>query len=162
MDSWPIAHELERRYPSPALNLEDPVNVKIRDMISSRILGPVFLQFLPIVPTLLPERSQEYFYRTRKAAFGKPVSEVQKEALANGEEGWKKTEEGLQEVADELHKHDGPFFLGGTVSYADFIFVSMLYFIKRLDEQAFQRMLSYDPAFPKLYEASRQWLTKDN
>lgn len=162
MDSWPIAHELEKRYPSPALNLDDPVNTKIRDMISSRILGPIFLQYLPNVPAFLPERSQEYFYRTREAAFGKPISEVQKEALENAEEGWKKTEEALKEVADLLQKHDGPFFLGETVSYADFIFVSMLYFVKRIDEQAFQRMVSFDPTCSNIWEASRQWFTKDN
>jgi hypothetical protein len=38
----------------------------------------------------------------------------------------------------------------------------MLYFVKRLDEQMYQRLLSFDPAFPKVYEASRQWFAKDN
>ncbi|KAF3000214.1 hypothetical protein E8E13_007113 [Curvularia kusanoi] len=162
MDSWPIAQELEKRYPEPSLHLDDPVTIKIRDMISTEILGPIFLQFLPYVPTILPERSQEYFYKTRTAAFGKPISEVHKEALANGEEGWKKTEEALAEVVDLLKKHDGPFFLGQTVSYADFIFTSMLYFVKRLDQGTFDRMVSYDPAFSKLFEASSQWFAKDN
>ena len=161
MDSWPIAHELEKRYPSPSLHLDDPVTIKIRDQIDS-ILGPIFLQYISKVPTLLPERSQEYFYRTRKAAFGKPLSEVHQEATANAEEGWKKAQEPLKEVADLLKKHDGPFFLGQTVSYADFIFTAMLYFIKCLDEDGFQRLLSFDPAFSKVYEASRQWFTKDN
>lgn len=161
MDSWPIAHELEKRYPSPALNLDDPVNVKIRDQIS-KILGPVFLELLPTIPSFLPERSQEFFHRTREEAFGKPLPEVYKEALANADENWKKTEEPLKEVADLLHKHEGPFFLGETVSYADFIFVSALYFVKRIDEQAFQKTVSFDPTFPKIYEASRQWFAKDN
>lgn len=161
MDSWRIAHELEKRYPTPSLHLDDPVNVKVRDQISA-ILGPVVMTFLPAVPTLVPERSQEYFYRTREAAFGKPLSEVHKEALANAEEGWKKAQEPLKETADLLKKHDGPFFLGESVSYADFIFVAMLYFVKKLSEEAFQKILSFDPAFPKVYEASRQWFTRDN
>ncbi|KAJ4987959.1 hypothetical protein SVAN01_06534 [Stagonosporopsis vannaccii] len=161
MDSWPIAHELEKRYPSPALNLDDPVNVKIRDQIS-RILGPVFLQLLPTIPSFLPERSQEYFHRTREAAFGKSLPEVHKEALASADEGWKKTEEPLKEVADLLRKHDGPFFLGETVSYADFIFVSALYFVRRIDEQAFQKIVSFDPTLSKIYEAASQWFAKDN
>lgn len=161
MDSWPIAHELEKRYPSPALNLEDPVNVKIRDQIS-RILGPVFLQLLPTIPSFLPERSQEYFYRTREADFGKSLSEVHKEALAKAEENWKKVEAPLKEVADLLQKHDGPFFLGETVSYADFIFVSALYFVRRIDEQLFQKIVSFDPTILKIYEASQKWFVKDN
>lgn len=161
MDSWPIAHELEKRYPSPSLHLDDPVTIKIRDQISS-ILGPVFTQLLPIVPTILPERSQEYFYRTREADFGKSLAEVHKEAIANAEEGWKKAEGPLREVADLLKKHGGPFFLGETASYADFIFVAALHFVKRLSEDAFQRMIAIDPAISKVYEASRQWTTKDN
>ena len=156
MDSWPIAHELEKRYPSPSL-----VTVEIRDLIS-KILTPVILQFLSYVPDHLPERSQEYFYRTRKEAFGKPMSEVHEEALANADEGWKQCYEPLKEAADLLKKHDGPFFLGQTVSYADFIFTSMLYFVKVLDESAFDKLVSQDPAFSKLYEATSQWFAKAN
>lgn len=161
MDSWPIAQELEKRYPSPSLHLDDPVTIKIRDQIST-LLGPVIMQFLPYVPNLLHERSQEYFYKSREAAFGKPLSEVHKEAIANADDGWKQAEAPLKEVAGLLKKHEGPFFLGASVSYADFIFVAMLHFVKRLDEQAFQRMVSFDPAFSKVYEASRQWFAKDN
>jgi glutathione S-transferase len=161
MDSWLIVQELEKRYPSPSLHLDDPVTIKIRDQIST-ILSPVIMQFLPCVPNLLPKRSQEYFYRTREASFGKPLSEVHQEALANAEEGWKKVQEPLKEVADLLKKHDGPFFLGKEVSYADFIFVAMLHFLKRLDEQAFQKLLSFDESFSKVYEGSRQWFLKDN
>ncbi|OSS45724.1 hypothetical protein B5807_09601 [Epicoccum nigrum] len=161
MDSWPIAHELEKRYPSPSLHLDDPITVKIRDLIGS-ILNPVILQFLPYVPDHLPERSREWFYESRNAAFGKPISEVHKEALANADEGWKQCYEPLKEAADLLKKHDGPFFLGQTVSYADFIFTSMLFFVKLLDESAFDKIVSQDPAFSKLYEATSQWFAKDN
>lgn len=161
MDSWPIAHELEKRYPNPSLHLDDPVTVTIRNQIN-KILGPLFMQLLPNVPNLLPERSQKYFYETREAALGKPLPEVQREALANAEEGWAAAEQPLKEAADLLNKHDGPFFLGQTVSYADFIFTSMLYFVKQLDVGFFQRMVSFDPAFSKVYEASEHWFAKNN
>jgi glutathione S-transferase len=111
MDSWPIAQELEKRYPSPSLRVDDPVAVQVRDQIF-KILGPLFLQFISKVPELLPERSQEYFYKSRRQALGKPLSEVHEEAIANAEEGWKAAEGPLKEVADWLKKHDGPFFLG--------------------------------------------------
>lgn len=161
MDSWPIAQELEKRYPSPSLHLDDPITVKIRDQIS-KILHPIFWLFLPKVPDLLPERSQEYFYKSRQEAIGKPLSDVHKEAMANAEEGWKQTQEPLKEVADLLKKHEGPFFLGENVSYADFIFVSMLHFVKRLDEQVFQRLVSSDAAISRVYEASREWFAKED
>lgn len=49
-----------------------------------------------------------------------------------------------------------------TVSYADVIFVTVLKFISRIDEGIFQRYLSLDPAFPKVYEASKKWLAKED
>jgi hypothetical protein len=176
MDSWSIAQELERRYPSPSLHLDDPVTVKIRDQIS-KILSPIIPRLLPRIPEQLSERSQEYYNRTRREMFGKPLAEVYEEALENAEDSWKQLQEPVKEVADLLRKHDGPFFLGKTgkessyavcevdtdyiVSYADFILVSMLHFVQRFDEQAYQRMMSLDPVFRTVYEAARQWLTRD-
>lgn len=140
MDSWSIAQELERRYPSPSLHLDDPVTAKIRNQIS-KILDPIILQILPRIPEQLSERSQEYYNRTRKEMLGKPLDEVHKEAMENAEDSWKQLQEPVKEVADLLRKHDGPFFLGKTgkkssyaiyevdtdwiVSYADFILVSL-------------------------------------
>jgi hypothetical protein len=46
--------------------------------------------------------------------------------------------------------------------YADFIFVSLIEMIKRLDENFLGRFLALDPAFPKVYEASKQWLERDD
>lgn len=95
------------------MHIDDPVVVKIRDHISE-ILGPIILQFIPKVPDLLPERSREYFNKTRTEMFGKPLPEVLKEALENAEEGWKKVQGPAKEAADLLKKHGGPFFLGET------------------------------------------------
>jgi hypothetical protein len=49
-----------------------------------------------------------------------------------------------------------------AVSYADFIFVSMLYMIKLIDEAKFQRFLALDEAFPKVCEASKKWLERND
>jgi hypothetical protein len=49
-----------------------------------------------------------------------------------------------------------------VVSYADLIFVSFLKFMQRLDTDNFERFLSLDPAFGKVYDASKQWLEKDD
>jgi hypothetical protein len=48
-----------------------------------------------------------------------------------------------------------------VVSYADFLLVSLLYFIERFDKVAYKKLMSLDPALIKLYEASRQWFAKD-
>jgi hypothetical protein len=34
--------------------------------------------------------------------------------------------------------------------------------LKRIDEDLFQRFLAFDTAFPILYQASTQWLEKDD
>lgn len=48
-----------------------------------------------------------------------------------------------------------------AVSYIDFVLVSFLMFIKRIDEREFQKALSLDSAFGILYDACRKWLEKD-
>jgi glutathione S-transferase len=156
-DSWPIAHELEKRYPSPSLHLEDPIVLKVRDQIA-RMFDPLRVHFIPKVVRILPQRSAEYFEETREKRFGMPLSEVLKNA---GEDSWEKAEVFAKETGDLLRKHEGPFFLGETVSYADFIFVSLLRMMERVDEPNFERFLALDSTFPKVYEASKQWLEKD-
>jgi hypothetical protein len=49
-----------------------------------------------------------------------------------------------------------------AVSYADFILVSMMHFIKRVSEDHFKKLMSLDDAFPKLFEASKQWLERED
>lgn len=49
-----------------------------------------------------------------------------------------------------------------VVSYADFIFVSMLHFLKRIDEKIYKRFIELDPSFSRVYDASKQWLEKDD
>jgi len=49
-----------------------------------------------------------------------------------------------------------------TVSYADFILVSMLHFVKRANEDVYKKLMALDDALPKIYEASKQWLEKED
>ena len=49
-----------------------------------------------------------------------------------------------------------------VVSYADFIFVTFLHFLKRVDPQVHERFLAHDAAFAKVYEASQPWLKKED
>lgn len=160
MDSWPIAHELEKRYPSPSLHLDDPIVIQVRDNIR-QLMGPLIGYLLPKVPVvLLNPPSAEYFNRTREVSFGKPLPEVAKETAT--EQAWKDAEAPAKMFGDLLRKNGGPFFLGKTVSYADFIFVGFLQMAKRLDDEVFKRVLALDEAFPKVFEASKKWLEKED
>jgi hypothetical protein len=48
------------------------------------------------------------------------------------------------------------------VSFADFVFVSLLHSLRQLDEEMFQKFLTLDSAFPTLYDASKQWLERND
>ncbi|OAK98600.1 hypothetical protein IQ06DRAFT_294972 [Phaeosphaeriaceae sp. SRC1lsM3a] len=159
-DSWPIAHELEKLYPSPSLHLSEPIVPLVRDQIAE-ITKPLAGFLIPRVPVeFLSERSAAYFYETRKKRFGMELSEVARTTAT--EENWEKGRAPAKKVGDWLREKEGPFFLGETVSYADFIFVGMLHFMRRIDEKLFERFCEFDPAFEKLYEACGEWLKKDD
>lgn len=51
---------------------------------------------------------------------------------------------------------------GETVSYADFIIVGFLQMMKRVDESVYDRIGEQGPAFKRLYEASAEWLERDD
>ncbi|KAF2733185.1 glutathione S-transferas-like protein [Polyplosphaeria fusca] len=160
MDSWKIIKEVESRYPSPSLHLDDPIVVQVRDAIGG-LMGPIRGVLVPKVPRyLLNERCVEYFERTREASLGKPLSQYEKDA--GGEDAWQKAEPPAKDIAQLLKKQGGPFFRGKEVSYADVIFVSFLQFMKRLDSEIFERYLAFDPAFSEIYNASKQWLVKED
>lgn len=160
MDSWPIAHELEKRFPSPSLHLDDPIVVQVRDSIS-KLMMPLIGHLLPKVPVvLLNPKSAEYFDRTREVSFGKPLPELEKEKAT--EQAWKDVEGPAKMFGDLLRKNSGPFFLGETVSYADFIFLGFLQMAKRLNSGLFERVLGLDQAFPKIFKASKKWLEKED
>ncbi|KAF2189447.1 hypothetical protein K469DRAFT_736796 [Zopfia rhizophila CBS 207.26] len=159
MDSWKIAPELERRYPTPSLHLDESIVVQVRDHVG-KLFGPLRPNVLPKIPNLLNNPSAEYFERTREKIFGMPLSQLEEEK--GGEGAWEAIQQPAEEAADLLKKHGGPFFLGKTVSYADLIFVSFLHCLRRVDEGIFERFISLDPAFSAIYDASKQWLVKDD
>lgn len=83
----------------------------------------------------------------------------------------------LKEVGTILSTNGGPFcqgdtrksssrLLGGTTkfetaSYADFVIVSWLHFLKRIDENIYAKVVKIEPAYEKVYNASAKWLEHD-
>jgi hypothetical protein len=49
-----------------------------------------------------------------------------------------------------------------TASYADFMIVGALHFFKVIEEDGYLRVVKIDPAYGKLYDASKQWLERDD
>lgn len=48
------------------------------------------------------------------------------------------------------------------MSYADFVIVSFLEFLKVVDQEFFDRIVKVEPAFGKLYEACEPWLKRNS
>lgn len=111
MDSWPIAHELEKQYPEPSLHLDDPIVVQIRDHIF-KLLTPVVPHLIPKVGRIQTEKSRPYFYETRKKAFGMSLDDLEKQNAT--EKCWEDAKAPAKEAGDLLRKNNGPFFLGET------------------------------------------------
>lgn len=159
MDSAKIAPELEKRYPSPSLHLDSPILPQVEEALASieKALLAVWMPQLPRV--LLRPKSIDYFESTRAIRFGMPLPEFEK--VKGGEAGWAAAKPGFDKMATLLKQNGGPFFMGNTLSYADIIFVTYIHFAKRLNKQDFERLLSHDESFGKLYQACGKWLEKD-
>ncbi|KAF2832915.1 glutathione S-transferas-like protein [Ophiobolus disseminans] len=161
MDSWPIAHELEKQYPSPSLHLDDPIVVQMRDHVSN-IMKPLVAHLLPKVPdVILNPVSAKYFNDTRAQVFGMTLQEMERTMAT--EQAWEDAKPPAREVGKWLRMDGaGPFFLGKTVSYADFILVAFFQMLKRIGQSELERYLALDEAFPKVYEACGKWLEKED
>jgi len=161
MGSEKIAPELERLRPEPSLHVDDPMTEKATAAVGE-FFGALVPLLLPRVPKrLLNPSSAEYFEETRKGWFGMPLSEL--EQSKGAKEAWEKAQPGAEKIKGLLKQRtEGPFVHGEQVTYADFIIVGSFEFIKLLGDDVYEKAMSLDPAFPKLYEACKPWLKRSD
>ncbi|KAL5429153.1 hypothetical protein PMIN04_000395 [Paraphaeosphaeria minitans] len=160
MDSWVIAHTLEQLYPTPSLNIKEPITAQVRDLVTA-LSSPLRPFVIPKVPTILNPRSASYFLETREVRFGKPLSRVLAEDATR--KCWEEAGKAATELGRLLRKDaSGPFFLGAKVSYADFIFVAFLKFLGRVDGEVLERVVGLDEGFVRVYEACKEWSRRDS
>jgi glutathione S-transferase len=143
MDSMNIAKHIEEKHPTPSLHLDSPY----LDEVMNRIVGlqgvgtGVRGVFLPLVPErLLNEKSVPYWMETRTNLYG-PFSSLIREDQKGGKV-WEDSAHNAQDVTRMLKENTaGPFFMGDTVSYADFYWAGYLLFWKRIGDDVFQKLL---------------------
>jgi glutathione S-transferase len=77
---------------------------------------------------------------------------------------WTEAFKALDSLAEFLNETEGPFVEGDEASYTDFRIVSSLLFIKRIDQEDFERLIAHPKALPlkQLFEACVQWIEKDD
>ena len=160
MDSYKIATELERRYPSPSLRLDTPVLEETQKQVLNLVLPLRGVFPIRILENIVNPRSAEWVERKREEDFGLSWDEIAR--TYGGEDAWTKAEPASRALGDILKAEGGPFALGKTVSYADFIIVGCLQFFKRVDVHIYERIVGVEPALNTLYEASATWLERDD
>lgn len=134
MDSKAIARALEQDHPEPPLHLDDsdsPYLAQLERHLEERLMPTLRPLFVPLVPQhLLREASLDYFRRTREQALGMTLNEF---AAREGRD-FSKAAPHLRTVSGWLReKDDGPYFMGATVSYVDFVWAGILLFARRAD-----------------------------
>lgn len=159
-DTANILPAFEKLKPEPSLHLDSPMNERVSDAFSkiNPKLAPIWMVRVP--EQLLNPPSAEYFHRTRSETVGCPLDELAKSDKAKN--AWNEARPGLEELKKLIHEDEsGPYFLGKTPSYADFIAVGAFEFYKRhSSEDLFQEIMKFDEGFSKLYQACEEWLQK--
>ncbi|TVY83084.1 Glutathione S-transferase-like protein [Lachnellula suecica] len=159
MESKSIAARLEKEHPTPSMHLDSPLIEKVEKLIPP-VAKALIGELMPKVPTnVLNPTSKEYFERTRAERLGKPLDEFGK--AMGGEEAWENAKPELKALGEAVEENGGPFVMGSTPSYADFVVVGLLQFYKVIDEKMFQRVVEIEPVLGKLYDASKPWLERD-
>jgi glutathione S-transferase len=159
MESHAIAKAIEALYPEPKAHLDSQVCTLVDDTLRWAVirLAPVLVPRMP--RECLSGPSIAYQVEARKKTFGMSLDEL--EATRGGEAAWERARPGLYKLAVVLKKNDdGPFCLGNTPSYADFLIVAFLEWCRCLRGNIFERMIGLDPVFGNVYDACEVWLRR--
>ena len=133
-DSLLIAEYLEETYPdTPSIF---PVGTRSLQHAFQTSFEQSLATTLPfILPSILPklgtQRSEEYFRRTKELVFGQSLEEMAPVGAERAAQ-WAKFRDDMSKVDECLAKTDneGPFVMGNTISWADFVISSFLLFFK--------------------------------
>ncbi|QIW94626.1 hypothetical protein AMS68_000144 [Peltaster fructicola] len=160
MDSRAIADALEEIQPSPSLKLNNGYVDRTQKTLAA-VMTPLRPEIMPNIPALLPERSAEYFERTREQQFGMPLAALAKSDRA-GDAAWKAAEPHIPELEKLLKENDGPFIAGKEPSYADFIVGGFWIFLQKANKKLYERLTGYSPAFDEHWRAVSKWFERDD
>jgi hypothetical protein len=177
MDSKLLSQSLEQNYSSPSLHLDSQILPDV-ERLMPKIMTSLRGVWVPGLQTkLLNERTREHYIETSEKKYGKSFNEVMEEI--GGEEAWMEALPGIHELGEILMASGGPFVMEKhvssfdlayqaqkaqytTASYGDFVIVGGLHFLKVIEEDFYIRVVQIEPAFGSLYDASSEWLQRDD
>lgn len=161
MESKAIAWALEKEYPTPSVHLDSPVLKQVEEVLLA-VMKALHVVLVPRMPReCLSGPTIEYHIEARKQTYGMTLEEV--EAKRGGERAWETAMPALRALAALLKRNeDGPFCLGQTPSYADFLIVGFLEWCRCVKGGNFERVVGIDPALQDVYDACRPWLERND
>nr|POE47889.1 hypothetical protein CFP56_01217 [Quercus suber] len=161
MESRQIANEIEKLYPEPSAHIDDPVHVRVQ-RTWQKVIMVLQAVLVPRMPRECLSGSTIQFHRNARAkTYGTSLEEY--EARAGGDPCWQAAAPHLKAFAQILNENtDGPFCLGKTPSYPDFLIVGFLEWCRVLGGDCLQRVYSVDPAFENLFKACAPWLERND
>lgn len=163
MDSLKIVQRLEELYPERSLLLETNLHEKVLPAIGKAVNAARPMIWAGLYRNVLREPSATFFAEDRRRRLGKTLDQY-KEANG-GDAAWSLAYEGLESLRAEFDQHktvEGPFLLGNTVSYGDFLIVAILNWLEITDKQVYEGFVGHDERFKRLHEACRPWLKRDD
>lgn len=165
MESLAIARRLEALHPSPPL----PIDSKALAYFDANY-NTLMFHFRGLYLVELPRRvlnppSVAFWRPSREAMLGQTLEEL--EAQHGGpEEPFRRIEGILGEVTGLLKEDgSGPFFEGGRVGYADFVWAGFLLFVRAIGEEELQKVLERSGdrgVHERLLEAVGGWTERDS
>ncbi|KAL7948620.1 hypothetical protein V8C42DRAFT_351662 [Trichoderma barbatum] len=162
MDSYKIADLIEEKHPEPSLALNTSVQLKFRDMMV-KFMGHLAPIYVPgVAQKILGEESLDFFLTTRREDFGMPLYDYGKQ---NSPGAFERAEPSAREITALLNETPGPYFLGDTVSYADFMWAAILLFFKCLGTEEYQEVLRRTgdaEAHTKFLDALSLWTERND
>ncbi|KAF5317502.1 hypothetical protein D9619_013138 [Psilocybe cf. subviscida] len=157
-DSLPIAEYLETRYPTPSIF---PGGTKGLQFAFEEALlkhtASVWQFVIGVAIDILPEpRTKEFYRRTREKSWGKHLEAMAPPKVSEErEKEWGKAREAWSKVAKWYgQEQGGPFMLGETVSWTDFVVSGHLFWYRAVwgEESAeWQDVMTWDDGHWKTF-----------
>ncbi|ROT40781.1 hypothetical protein SODALDRAFT_343061 [Sodiomyces alkalinus F11] len=161
MNSLPIAQALEALQPEPSLRVDDPAVSRVQALVQETLMALAAVLLAPVPRDLLREASVPYFEETRKNLFGMSLAEL--EEAKGGDPAWEAARPLFAKAGAALREVPGPFFLGEKVSYADFVYVGLVEFIRRTKGiEYYNRVVGWEKEIGALYDACAKWVERDD
>lgn len=164
MDSYKIADLLEEQYPEPSLPLNTPTQSRFRDIMIELMsqLRPIYIP--RIAQRVLGSESLDFFIASRQNDVGMPLDEYEKQ---QGPGAFERAEPFMRQLTALLNEtsSSGPFFLGESVSYTDFMWAAILLCFKCIGDDMYEGVLKISgdaEAHAKLLDALSAWTARNN